>query len=339
MERPEGATSGSGPSRPCVSIIIVNYRTADMTSRCVSKIREIISETSIEIIVVDNGSGDGSVEFLRENAPDTEIIGLEENLGYGSAMNRGSVRARGRYLLIMNSDIMIVSDFLSEMIAFYESGAMGAVGIRLIEPDGTLQKTFGIFPSPLLLLNLEMEVLTTQGGRYTDRYSTIRSEHPSTQQADWVTGALMLISLENYRAIGGFDEDFFMYYEDVDLCRRLSDSGLQNFFWAEHEAIHGWGATSKAIKPKAMRFNFLRVAEVESELRYVQKYYASLCGAFRCGLRIFFTWEWIRRSFKARLASNDEKTNLHQRKAATAHETLKRLRSGEASTAPSAGGT
>ncbi|MEJ2055336.1 MAG: glycosyltransferase family 2 protein [Calditrichaceae bacterium] len=270
-----------------LSIVIVNHKTGFMTSECISAVKNIIKSVSYEIIVVDNFSNDDSIEVFESRHNDVKLIGLQKNYGYGTAMNRGVEASCGEYLLLLNSDIILVEDFTEFLIGFYSKHNAGLLGLELHGVKGKFQKTFGVFPSPMLVISNQLSVLRKINHPYFKKYASIKSDNPNTQKVDWITGAFMFLSKKNFLKIGGFDENFFMYYEDVDLCRRAVQLDFVNYFVSEFHAMHNHCGTVNAL-PKEF-FNIHKVNEKKSAIYYLQKYYPAYVKLVVWTLMIIYT--------------------------------------------------
>jgi GT2 family glycosyltransferase len=186
---------------------------------------------------VDNASGDGTVELVSRAHPSTvRVIALTRNEGFGAANNRAFAVAKGRYFILLNSDAFVQGDAIEAAIRHMDATpSAGAGGARLTHEDGSWQPSACAFPSPindfLLLAGL------------ANRHARFPSQPVVT---DWVPGAFMILRPEALRAVGGgFDESFFLYYEEVDLCRRLRRAGYRVWSWPDIRVIHLGGESAK----------------------------------------------------------------------------------------------
>ncbi len=273
-----------------VSIIIVNYRTPEMTCECIASILENIHSISSEIIVVDNASGDDSVRRIRDPFSGVQVIESAENLGYGRAMNLGVRHAEGDFLLILNSDIIIQEDFLAELIEKHKQLNAGISGTKLVLPDGSSQKTFSFFPPPMLVVANEIPLCKKIPSKYCRRYANYRTDYQREIVVDWVTGALMLIRKVDFDRVGGFDDGIFMYYEDVDLCKMVRDvTGKHNHWFPQYKALHKHCATRDSLP--VGEYDIFKVAEKESALHYIKKHHFHRHSLIRMLLRLVFSWK------------------------------------------------
>lgn len=312
-----------------VSFIIVNYKTPEITVSSIKSIKENIFSVEYEILVVDNASGDNSVETLRKEFPEITIIEAEKNFGFGTAVNIGAEKASGNFLLVLNSDIIIEADYLSELIDYYTRNDCGVIGVKLLAPNGKIQKSFSYFPSYVNVIFLQTAFFSGMKIKAFSRYGNIDFENAESGKVDWVTGAFMFLSKENFDSVGGFDEKFFMYYEDVDLCRKLALKGKSACYLAEYSAIHAHSASVDSANKTMPEYNFYKVKELESAVYYVSKYYPSrLKKTLRAISVILFFKKFIFR-FKFLLTRKTPKGNKNKHKLLTVKEKIKVVKSAE----------
>jgi len=268
-------------NRPDISIIIVSLNTKHYLERCLAAIASAAKDEGIEIIVVDNGSSDGTQAMVAEQFSQVLLIQNRENLGFGRANNIGARASRGRTLLLLNSDCELAPGALTTMLqALDQDVSLGGLFCRLLNPDGSLQPSIHrSFPSPWSLIG---DLFFFSSIRYAlyrrpslHRWlirSTVRA-HQQDHDVAWGGGACMLLRREAFEAIGGFDEQFFVYCEDMDLCKRLRDAGFRLRYLPGPSAIHHWGKTM-AQQPAAM----LREA-YQSRNYYFEKHFPGWGGS------------------------------------------------------------
>jgi GT2 family glycosyltransferase len=246
----------SPPETPTVSAIIVNWNTADLLAGCLESLRAHVADTdSMEVIVVDNGSTDGSAEMVAREWPAVSLIRNAENVGYTRANNQAIRVSRGAYLLLINADALLTPGCLSEMLAVMSRDQRcGAVGPRLVYGDGRWQRwTAGRAPSLSAALGhyFLLERLFPLNGMFLGR------DIQQACMADWVSSACMLVRRAALDQVGLMDERFFVYMDDVDLCQRLRSGGWAVWYCPEAQAIHFMGqATIRATgsaSPAALR--------------------------------------------------------------------------------------
>ena len=222
-----------------LSILIVNYKNKAKTLRCVESIRRAdLAGLDYEIIIVDNNSGDGTIADLKLKYPEVKCLQSERNRGMGGGNNLAARGAVGEFLLILNNDTLVKTDSIKQLIDFYRSGqGVGLVGPSLRYPDGRLQSTCLRFPGILTPL-YRRTFLGQFAKRHLDRFLYADYDHQSVKEVDWVQGSAMLIKRSLFEELSGFDERFFMYFEDIDLCRRIWQTGLKVFYYPKSEMIH-----------------------------------------------------------------------------------------------------
>ncbi len=228
-----------------LSVIIVNYNTRELLVQLLESIMENVVTISYEIIVIDNGSQDGSVELLRSEYGNVHLIRNEENTGFSRANNQGSTLSTAKYLLLLNSDTIVSKGAVETMMDQLESDdKIGIVGPRLINCSGEVQKSCGVFPT-LLTEFFSRTFLDRLFPRHqiVARYSMGAWDYSSTRKVEWVTGACMMMGKPTYDALSGFDENFYMFYEDVDLCFRITQMGYSVLYCVESAVTHIGGAS------------------------------------------------------------------------------------------------
>ena len=231
-------------SAPVMSVVVVSYNTRDMTLRCLRTLFETTRELSLEVWVVDNGSKDGSVEAIGREFPDVFVIENPNNAGFGAANNRAMEQARGELFLLLNSDAFVHEGALQKLIEYSKSHPQtGVIGPRLQNEDGTLQRSCYRFPSPAHSWreNLWVASLLPSSSRWSDWK---RWPHDEEREVDWVVGACFVVRRAVFADVGGFDERFFMYFEEIDWQRRARDAGWKIAFVPTSVVTHLGGASA-----------------------------------------------------------------------------------------------
>lgn len=265
-----------------VSIIIINWNTKKLLGDCLASIQACAGDMAIETIVVDNASSDGSQDMLREQYPWVHLIANSENTGFARANNQGAKAALGRYVLLLNSDAFLTENALQTLVAFADAHPRaGMVGARLLNMDGSFQASF----TPLPTLWREFLILSGLGrllfGQCYPSNGAAIEQGP--QLAGYVEGACMLCPREIYDKVGGLDEGYFMYAEDVDLCFAMYRQGYEVWYHPGVEILHVGSASSKNRRPQ-------READLyKSRVRFFRKYYGDVSAATLKGMIFFFT--------------------------------------------------
>ena len=245
-----------------VSVIVVTYNALPWLERCLASVRDH------ETIVVDNGSTDGTVEFVRDRFPDTRLI-EQENRGLGAGWNAGMYASSGRYFLLLNADAWVTGDAIERLAAFADGQPDSAlVGPRLLNTDGTLQRSVRGFPT---LWRLATEYLFLRKlaprSRVLNAFYAGGFDHDGTREAEFVMGACMLVRRAAVDEVGGLDEDFFMFSEETDWCYRLHQAGWGVYFFPGAEVTHVGGAAWRREYDPMYR------EQLRGHLRFFAKHY------------------------------------------------------------------
>jgi len=227
-ERVQGARAARlGALDPLVdlSVVIVNWNTKDLLRDCLTSILHHAQAIRIEILIVDNGSRDGSVEMVGRDFPTVQVVVNSHNEGFAAANNRGLRRAGGRYFLLLNSDTVVLPDALEAMVRYMDAHPhVGALGPRLLNEDGSLQVSVRDFPrldhdAAMMLEVKYWPLLGDLARRYMQR--TYAPDPEQVREVDWVVGAALLLRREALEQVGLLDDEYFFFFEEVDLCYRL----------------------------------------------------------------------------------------------------------------------
>jgi N-acetylglucosaminyl-diphospho-decaprenol L-rhamnosyltransferase len=225
-----------------VSAVVVSFNAREHLLECVRSLR---AEGVTDIVVPDNGSTDGSREALAAADPEARFVPTGGNLGYGSAANRGASVARGPLLLVLNPDVVVEPGTVKALVAGLERDAsVGIVGPMIENPDGTLYPSARRFPSLVDSLGHAFLGKVWPGNRFTTRYRMLDWDHSEARPVDWVSGSCFLVRRSTWEAVGGFDEAYFMYVEDVDLCWRAREAGWTVAYEPAGRVVHVQGVSA-----------------------------------------------------------------------------------------------
>ncbi len=234
-----------------ISVIIVNYNVKELLEQCISSVIAASNNLNTEIIVVDNNSFDGSISYLRSKFPNESRLKLIEspiNLGFAKANNLGVKEAKGDYVLILNPDTILQEDTLDKTLDFYQKNKnSGAVSCKLILPNGKLDLACRrSFPTPSVAVYriLGLSRLFPKSKLF-GKYNLTYLDENETYEVDAIVGAFMLIKRSVYDQVNGFDEDYFMYGEDLDLCFKIKKAGYKIFYYPDTSIIHYKGESTK----------------------------------------------------------------------------------------------
>ena len=264
-----------------LSIIIVNYNVKYFLEQCLCSVRKALeftplSEGESEVLVVDNNSADGSIEYLQPRFPFVRFIANKENIGYARANNQGLKEAHGKYVLFLNPDTILPEDIFRKTISFMDQHPdAGAIGVRMIDGSGRFLKESkrglptawasfckmsgltGLFPSSKAFAGYYMGHL----------------DEKVTQEVEVLAGAFLMARHDILKTIDGFDERFFMYAEDIDLSYRIMQAGYKNYYLADAMIIHFKGeSTRKDAKYVKQFYKAMR--------QFVEKHYKDGAGKF-----------------------------------------------------------
>ncbi|HZU10227.1 MAG TPA: glycosyltransferase family 2 protein [Pseudacidobacterium sp.] len=256
-----------------LSIIIVNWKSADYLRKCLKSVYAGISSLRCEIIVIDNASGDGCGEMLALEFPDVIFIASHKNLGFAGANNLAFERSVGRYVLFLNPDTELLPGALRELMdALDASPAAALIGAQLLNSDLSLQDScIQRFPTILNQL-LDFEFLRKKLPP-SDFFATrpFHGQQNSIAEVDCVSGACMLVKRELFSAVGMFSTRYFMYSEDVDLCYKIKLAGGKVYYAPRARVVHH-GGRSSTLEPQS---HFATVVMRESRWRFMTAWYGS----------------------------------------------------------------
>lgn len=278
-----------------IDIVVVNWNAGAHLSECVSSVASFEGGCVASLVVVDNGSSDGS-DSLIEAMPLVNLVRAGENLGFGKACNLGARHGSAEFLLFLNPDTRLFRDTLAESLIFMRSDAardVGICGVQLLDEGGRVGRSCSRFPTPRTILARAtgLDRLFPSWGSRMSQW-----DHLTSRRVDQVIGAYFLIRRSLFEAHGGFDERFFVYYEEVDLARRCADAGAQSCYIATAQAFHAGGGTSHQVKAHRLFYS------LRSRLQYAQKHFSArglfavliatwLLEPFARGIRALVNWE------------------------------------------------
>jgi len=231
-----------------LSVVILNYNVEYFLELCLRSVVAAISEIDAEIIVVDNDSEDGSCEMVKNNFPEVVLIENQENYGFSKGNNIGVLQAKGEYLCILNPDTVVAEDTFLKLLAFSEPKEnLGIVGCKLINGRG-----YFLPESKRKIPYVKAAFKKLLGN--SDEYYEIDVQEKDIHEVDVLVGAFMFLKTTVYNAIGGFDEDYFMYGEDIDISYKALKQGYINYYYGETTVLHFKGESTLRDKNYARRF-------------------------------------------------------------------------------------
>lgn len=229
-----------------LSVIIVSYNVEHFLQLCLQSVLQATKNIDAEVIVIDNHSSDGSCERIKLNFPEVILVENKVNVGFSKANNHGVLLANGEYVLILNPDTVVAEDCFEKMISFAnQQENLGALGVQLIDGTGTyLPESKRNIPTPINALHK----LLSNSNQKLNYYANQINEFEEAE-VPILSGAFMLLKKDIYIKVGGFDERYFMYGEDIDLCYALLQKGYKNYYFGTLTALHFKGeSTQKDVK-------------------------------------------------------------------------------------------
>ena len=249
-----------------ISIIIVNWNAGHQLRACIDSIAHYSAGLVQKTVVVDNGSVDGSDGSI-ENLSNIDLIRTGSNLGFGKACNLGARQAESEYLLFLNPDAALFPDTLPKAVAFMRdpvNAKVGICGVQLLDQSGHVSRSCARFPSApgFVAHAVGLDRLFPRLGHFMAEW-----DHAQTRKVDHVIGAFFLVRRAMFESLGGFDERFFVYLEDLDFSRRASHAGWRSVYLADAQAFHAGGGTSNQVKARRLFYS------LRSRLLYAFKHF------------------------------------------------------------------
>ena len=257
---------------PELAVVVVNYNTGDFLTRCMDSVHA--GSADVEVVVVDNASRDGSAERGTGAHPDVRLIRNRSNVGFARAANQGIAATTAPLVLLLNPDAEIVGGTLAGLVKVArERPRAGAIGVLVRNPDGSIQPSARRVPRLGEALGHAFLGPLVPSNPFTRSYTMGDWDRTSEREVEWVSGSAMLLRREALAEAGPFDEGYFMYVEDVDLCTRLRRKGWTVLFSPELEVIHQIGVSTRGQRGR-MAFEHSRSIQ-----RYYEKFHARGAGA------------------------------------------------------------
>jgi N-acetylglucosaminyl-diphospho-decaprenol L-rhamnosyltransferase len=256
--RNAGSSGREGSSEPDLAVVVVNYNTGHYLTRCVRSAVESAGDARLEIVVVDNASVDGSAEHAVADHPEVTLIRNDANRGFAAAANQGMAATTAPFILLLNPDAEILSGTLAGFVKVARDHARaGAVGALVRDPDGS------IYPSARKVPTLGEALGHAFLGpflpnRFSRSYTLADWDRRTERSVEWVSGSCVLLRRRALDHVGLFDEGYFMYVEDVDLCTRLRRAGWEVRFSPELEVVHIGGVSTGGYRSRRMTLEHSR---------------------------------------------------------------------------------
>ncbi len=255
-----------------LDILIVNYNTADLLSPMFAACEQAARGLQIRYWVVDNASRDNSVATLRTQFPHVGLEVNAENVGFGRANNQLLKHVQGDYVLLLNTDTFVQPETLQCTLAYMDAHPRcGVLGVKLVGRDGALQPSCRYFPTPWNVF-----LARTGLGRFlpkTRMVDDMKWDHASVRECDWVPGCYYLVRRQVLDQLGLFDPRYFLYYEEVDHCRRVKEAGWQVVYYPHTSVVHIGGESAKSEGEISATGRQLSALQIESEILYFRKFF------------------------------------------------------------------
>ena len=285
-----------------MAVAVVSYNTAQLLHDCLASIPD-----GTRVVVVDNGSTDGSIEMTRTAFPSVRLIVSEQNAGYGAAANRAIAACGQPYVLLLNSDTVLKPGVIDILTSYLESNPhVGVAGPRLLNPDGTHQASCFPFPGTVrwLIENDPFAAVVRIAAPFRNR--TLRYSPPDrSMRVPWVLGAALAFRRKAFDEAEGFDESFFMYFEEVDICLRMAGLKWETHFVNDAEVVHKGAASTGQLRSQMALEHF------RSTLRFYRQHYSGARQAFWISaMRLKMATRLVRDRFRLIVASSAQRRAL-----------------------------
>lgn len=260
-----------------LSVILVNHNAKEITANCIQSIYDKTKSISFEVVLVDNNSSDGSEAYIRSEFPQVRLLVNDVNKGFAAANNQGIKISKGKYIILLNNDTSLKNDAFDKMFNFMEkNGAVGALTCKLYEEDGqTVQRNCRSFPLPWDTMFARASLFTKifPRNQISRKNMYLDWDYNSAREVDWVSGAALMVRKEVISQVGLLDENFYMYWEDTDWCKRMHETGWKIYFLSEAEIIHFTGAGGTRIKGNIYHNNRMIYHKHKSAYYYFKKHH------------------------------------------------------------------
>lgn len=244
-----------------LSVTIVSWNTQDLLEQCLKSIYQNVKHINFEVFVVDNDSRDKSVEMVQERFPQVRLLQNKTNLGFSRAANLGLGRSIARYLMILNSDTIVLPDSFEKIVSFMDAYPdVGAVGCKLLNPDGSLQRSyFSRFPtlwtifSQYFYLSQHFYLRHLFPKNWTlGKDPLYEQDYPEPVEVEHLNGSCIAIRDETVKQVGFLDEDYFLIFEEADWCYRIRKAGWKIYYFPKASIIHYWGQSSNLLVDRGL---------------------------------------------------------------------------------------
>jgi GT2 family glycosyltransferase len=266
-----------------LDVLVVNYNTASLLQPMFNALRQAHNAERTRYLVVDNASADNSLECLASICPEAVQLANDNNVGFGRANNQLIEHLQGKYALLLNTDAFVATDTLDKTLEYMEAHPdCGVLGVRLVGREGDLQPSCRYFPTPL-------NVFIAHAGLarffpWVKKVDDMTWDHASVRECDWVPGCYYLIRREVIDQVGLFDPRYFLYFEEVDHCKRVKQAGWKVVYYPDTTVVHIGGESAKTVNTLNAASRQISTLQIESELLYFRKHHGVAGLALHMGL-------------------------------------------------------
>ena len=274
---------------PRLSIITVSWNVRDLLHDCLKSVEAAKESLSLEMIVVDSASSDETPDMVAQAFPWVHLIRCDENVGFPRGNNIGIAASTGHYVILLNPDTVVLDDALAKLCRYLDThDDVGVVGPKLLNPDRSIQSSRRRFPTFYTALFESTWLQESAPKRVLDHYYALDLDDDETAVIDWVMGAALMTRRRIIDQVGGLDEAYFMYSEELDWCRRIKGAGWAVVYLPEAEIVHHLGKSSEqAVTHRHINFN-------QAKLRYFRKYHGT---GVAFALRAFLLLTYLQQLF------------------------------------------
>lgn len=259
-----------------LSIIVTNYRNPELLRICLDSIRKNVADLAYELIVTDSATQEDTEMMMREVYPEVKFFSFVDNVGFQALIKKGIEQSKGRYLLLLNGDIIVTPGSVEKMLAFIKDDAkIGMVGPKLLNFDGSLQYSCSRFYHPITIVYRRTFLGKLPfAKRHLDWFLMKDYDHKSVKDVDWLMGSSLLVTRSAVKKVGFMDPGYFMYMEDVDWCRRFWENGFRVVFYpdAVMHHYHGRGSAKGGVI-RSLLMNKYTWIHIFSAIRYFKKFW------------------------------------------------------------------
>jgi N-acetylglucosaminyl-diphospho-decaprenol L-rhamnosyltransferase len=238
-----------------LSIIIVNYNHSHMLKDCLESVNRTVKKIQFEIILIDNSSQDEGLEAILKHYPETRLINNLKNVGFACANNQGAKIASSDFLFFINPDTIMTEGTVESMLDYIRlDSSIGILAPKVLNPDQTIQYSCRRFPTVWSGL-FNRYSLTTRlfpSNPYSTNYLMLDYSHDSTRSVDWVSGCCMMINNSAFKQVKGFDENYFLFIEDVDICQVIKKKGFRIVYFPEAKIFHKISSSNSRLTPQTI---------------------------------------------------------------------------------------